>query len=266
VTGGHLTLHLQEDQAVLLYQCVRELLFNVLKHSGVKKAHVTMSIQPDNLLQIEVQDHGRGFIERNEDRNEESSTKFGLFSIRERLEALGGKVVVTSAPQQGTHAILQVPVVKVSSEQPQAIERIRPIPQSIKSQTIRSPSEKIRILLTDDHKMVREGFCHILNAQSDMEVVGEAENGQQAITLCQSLRPTVVVMDLHMPLIDGLEATRQIKQVTPDTVVIGLSVYDTPEVARGFKEAGAETFVTKGGPAESLMTVIRQFGHQRKSS
>ena len=264
VTGANFTLDLEEDQAVLLYQCVRELLFNVLKHSGVKEATVTLSIQPDNLLQIEVQDHGRGFSEKNEERNEESSTKFGLFSIRERLEALGGCVTVTSAPQKGTHAILQAPLLKFSSEKPQPTERIQHIPHPTKPEDGRLRSKKIRILLADDHKMVREGFCHILNAQPDMEVAGEAEDGQQAITLCQSLRPEVVVMDLHMPNIDGLEATRRIKQDLPHTVVIGLSVYDFSEIARGFKEAGAESFVTKGGSAESLMAVIRQYGHQGK--
>ena len=66
-------------------------------------------------------------------------------------------------------------------------------------------------------------------------------------------------MDLHMPKMDGLEAIKRIKQFLPDTVMIGLSVYDTPDVARWFQEAGAAAFVTKGGPAESLVTIVRKY-------
>ncbi|WP_447962899.1 response regulator [Nitrospira sp. Ecomares 2.1] len=264
VNGANLSLNLPEDQAVLIFQSVRELLYNVLKHSGVNEVTVNLAMQGNNHLIIEVEDFGCGFIDNAEDRNEQSPTNFGLFSIRERLEALGGEMVLNSTLQKGTHVLLRIPVEK-------GIEELRPHtarPTSVRAveqtPSLRSHSEKIRILIVDDHKMVREGFCHILNSQLDFEVVGEAEDGIQAMTLCESLRPDVIVMDLHMPNMDGLEATRRIKENIPETVIIGLSVYDTPDVARWFHEAGAETFVTKGGPAESLVTMVRKSWHQKK--
>lgn len=258
------TPDLPEDQAVLVFQSVRELLYNVLKHSGVQEVTVTLSLQGDNHMHIEVEDFGQGFLDGHENRNEESSSKFGLFSIRERLEAIGGEFVLTSALQKGTHALLRIPIETGVDETdpPMIIPTL--VHSNSKNQPARSRSEKIRILVADDHKMVREGFCHILNSQLDFEVVGEAENGEQAVTLCGSLHPDVVVMDLNMPNMDGLEATRRIKQEIPETVIIGLSVYDTPDVSHWFQKAGAEAFVTKGGPAEGLLHIIRQFGRQRK--
>ncbi len=255
---------LPEDQAVLVFQSVRELLYNVLKHSGVNEVMVNLSLQQDSHLLIEVKDSGCGFSESPEERNEHSPTNFGLFSIRERLEALGGDMILHSAPQEGTQVLLRVPI-EFSEEdlQPRTVKPT-PLYAPKKAHVPRPPSEKIRILLADDHKMVREGFCHILNAQVDFEVVGEAEDGKQALALCESLRPDVVVMDLHMPKMDGLEAIKRIKQFFPDTVTIGLSVYDTPDVARWFREAGAAAFVTKGGPAENLVTIVRKYRHQQK--
>ena len=114
--------------------------------------------------------------------------------------------------------------------------------------------------------MVRQGFCHMLNAEMDMEIVGEAEDGQQALTLCQSLRPDVVVIDLYMPNVNGLKATRKIKQDYPDTAVIGVSVFDTPEIAQWFIKAGANAFIAKGKSAEYLVNAIRQHGHQQPLS
>ncbi|MGP0593654.1 response regulator [Nitrospira sp. T9] len=258
------TPNLPEDQAVLVFQSVRELLYNVLKHSGVHEVLVNLSFQQDSHLLIEVKDSGCGFHESPEERNEQSPTNFGLFSIRERLEALGGEMILHSAPQEGTQVLLRIPI-EHSQEDPQP-RTVKPtqVHALKKAHVSRPPSEKIRILLADDHKMVREGFCHILNAQGDFEVVGEAEDGKQALALCESLRPDVVVMDLHMPKMDGLEAIKNIKQFFPDTVMIGLSVYDTPDVARWFREAGAAAFVTKGGPAENLVTIVRKFRRQQK--
>ncbi|GJL58272.1 MAG: hypothetical protein NPIRA03_11290 [Nitrospirales bacterium] len=266
LTGIEQPPKLPEDQAVLVFQSVRELLFNVLKHSGVQEATVTLSLQADNLMHIEVEDFGRGFPEGYEDRNEESSSKFGLFSIRERLEAIGGEMVLTSALQKGTHVLLRIPLPTTAEEIAPTLKNRTLVHSHIQKPIAGSRSERIRILVADDHKMVREGFCHILNSQLNFEVVGEAEDGEHAMTLCESLRPDVVVMDLHMPKMDGLEAIKRIKPLLSDTVFIGLSVYDTPEVARWFQEAGAAAFVTKGGPAENLVTIVRKFCQQQSSA
>ncbi len=263
---GNGVLILPEDHAILIYQSVRELLHNVLKHSRVKEATVMLSIQPDNRLHIQVEDRGRGFDHSHVERDEGSSTKFGLFSIRERLEALDGTMTITSIPQNGTQVLLQVPLKTGSGKSTHQGEIAHFSPPSTPMHYPQSSSENIRILLVDDHEMVREGFCHILNAQGDLKVVGEAEDGKQAIALCQSLRPDVVVMDLQMPNMNGLEACKRIKREFPGTVIIGLSVYDNSEVARWFLDVAADAFVTKGGSAESLISVIRQYGRDRSPS
>ena len=265
VHGENLSVNLREEQAILLYQSVRELLFNVLKHSGTQSARVSLSIQENNLFHIEVEDHGRGFIGHGE-REKDSASKFGLFSIRERIEALGGKTSITSDLGKGTHILLQIPLATIPVGLERPIKDSQPVPDPMGSPDDHSRSKKIRVVLADDHKMVRQGFCRILNAEMDMEIVGEAEDGQQALTLCHSLRPDVVVMDLYMPHVDGLKATRKIKQDYPETAVLGLSVYDTPEIAQWFTEAGANAFMPKGKPAEFLVNAIRQLGHQQTLS
>ncbi|MEX2491584.1 MAG: PAS domain S-box protein [Nitrospirales bacterium] len=110
VSGADRTFQIPEDQSVLIYQCVRELLFNVLKHSGVNEATVTLSSEADTQLQIHVEDGGRGITEATKNQPDSASDKFGLFSIRERVEALGGKMELTSIPTKGTHVALTVPL------------------------------------------------------------------------------------------------------------------------------------------------------------
>lgn len=263
VHGKNLSVNLREEQAILLYQSVRELLFNVLKHSGTENAIVSLSIQENKLFHIEVEDHGQGFKGQGE-REKDSASKFGLFSIRERIEALGGKTSITSDLGKGTHILLQIPLVDISGGDERPLTDSQPVPDPMGSPDDHSRSKTIRVVLADDHQMVRQGFCRILNAEMDMEIVGEAEDGQQALILCHSLRPDVVVMDLYMP--QGLNATRKIKQDYPDTAVIGVSVYDTPEIAQWFTEAGANAFMPKGKPAEFLVNAIRQHGHQQPLS
>src|SRR3989304_3743913 len=85
--------------------------------------------------------------------------------------------------------------------------------------------KRITVLLAEDHMVVREGFRSLLKAESDIEVVGEAQTGRQAVALAKKLRPTVVVMDIAMPLLNGLEATRQIRKAVPDTKVLILSAH-----------------------------------------
>ncbi|GJL62655.1 MAG: hypothetical protein NPIRA04_13090 [Nitrospirales bacterium] len=252
------TLSLREDHAVLIYQSVRELLFNVLKHSGVNEATLTVSIPNDTHLQIEVKDFGRGFPHLTEGDNHPRD-KFGIFSIRERIEALGGKFLITSTSEDGSHVMLQIPLDEEEDRTTQDHKRPTSVPDTAASSIRESSRDTIRILIVDDHKMVREGFCFILNAQEGFEVVGEGENGEQAIVQSRSLQPDIIIMDFQMPNMDGLEATRRIIRERPETIVIGLSVYDSAEVAQWFLDAGAKALLTKGGPADNLINIIRQY-------
>ena len=116
---------------------------------------------------------------------------------------------------------------------------------------------KIRILLADDHAIVREGVRSLLAAQADMEVVGEAANGMQAIELARSLQTDIVVMDIGMPGMNGLEATRALKTVQPQTIVLVLTMHEDEEYFFRILAAGASGYLLKGAGSAELLTAIR---------
>jgi DNA-binding NarL/FixJ family response regulator len=116
---------------------------------------------------------------------------------------------------------------------------------------------KIRILLADDHAMVRQGFRMILSAQSDMEIVGEAGNGREAVELADKLKPDVVVMDVAMPELNGIEATRRINSSLPHTRVLALSMYKDSVYVREILRAGARGFLLKDAIDRDLLAAVR---------
>jgi DNA-binding NarL/FixJ family response regulator len=115
----------------------------------------------------------------------------------------------------------------------------------------------ISILLVDDQPMLRLGFRLVLDAQTDMSVVGEAAEGAEAVALVQSLRPDVVLMDVRMPGMDGIEATRRITHSTSDTRILILTTFDLDEYAYAGLRAGASGFLLKDVPPPDLLTAIR---------
>ena len=117
---------------------------------------------------------------------------------------------------------------------------------------------KIRILLADDHTVVRQGLKALLEAQSDMTVVGEAANGRQAMQIARKLEPDVVVMDIAMPSLNGLEATRQIIRALPSAKVLILSSYNDDEYVSQLAEAGAAGYLLKQTAATDLIRAIRE--------
>jgi DNA-binding NarL/FixJ family response regulator len=118
--------------------------------------------------------------------------------------------------------------------------------------------KRIRILLADDHMIVREGIRALLEAEDDIEVVGEAETGRQAVQLTQRLRPDVVVMDIGMPLLNGLEATRQILKAVRATRVLILSAHGDDEYIRQAVLSGAAGYLIKETSADLLSKAIRE--------
>jgi DNA-binding NarL/FixJ family response regulator len=118
--------------------------------------------------------------------------------------------------------------------------------------------EKIKVLIADDHTVVRQGLRALLEAEPDITVVGEAEDGRQAVRLAVKLAPEVVVIDVAMPLLNGLEATHQIIKEAPNTRVLVLSSYSDDEYVRRVTEAGAAGYLLKQTAAADLIRAIRE--------
>ena len=116
--------------------------------------------------------------------------------------------------------------------------------------------QKIRVLLADDHAILRDGIKSLLGKQNNIEVVAEATNGREAISRVAQFRPDVVVLDISMPLMDGLEATRQIKRESPDTKILVLTMHDDEEYFFQFLRAGASGYVTKRAASRELISAI----------
>jgi NarL family two-component system response regulator LiaR len=117
-------------------------------------------------------------------------------------------------------------------------------------------TQKIRILIADDHTLLRNGIRALLEDQMDIIVVGEADDGREAVRLVEQLHPNVVLMDISMPLLNGLEATRQIKREHPETNVLVLTMYDHEEYFREVLDAGASGYIIKKAAASELVAAI----------
>lgn len=118
--------------------------------------------------------------------------------------------------------------------------------------------KKISVLLVDDHTVVRQGLRALLSPEEDIEVIGEAENGRQAVQLARTQPPDVVVMDVAMPLLNGLEATRQILKNHPSSRVLVLTTYGDDECVRQLTEAGVSGYLIKQTAANDLVKAIRE--------
>lgn len=115
---------------------------------------------------------------------------------------------------------------------------------------------RINVLLIDDHRIMREGLRLILDQSADIQVVGEAETGRQALEMAERLKPDVVVMDIGMPDLNGIEATRRIRALQPRTRVLGLSTYTDRQYVLGMLEAGATGYLPKSAAADELIRAI----------
>ena len=118
--------------------------------------------------------------------------------------------------------------------------------------------KKITVLLAEDHAIVREGLRALLNSEKDIEVIGEAENGREAVELTRKLCPAVIVMDIAMPLLNGMEATRQILRATPSTKVLILSAHSDDAYVERVMELGASGYLIKQTAAHVLPEAIRE--------
>lgn len=249
---------LSTDVQAFCFQAVRELLLNVVKHSGADRATIELADDEPDTVRITVSDNGDGCEPAQVMRPSPDASGFGLFNLHQRMELVGGSFELDSTPGGGCRVTLRLPA-EVAAE-----ESAEPTTPSGLARKARRERERIerrtyRVLLVDDHTVLREGLAQMLDGYEDVDLVGQAEDGVRAVEQALELEPDVVIMDITMPRMDGVEATRRITAARPQTRVVGLSMHEREDMARAMIEAGAATYLTKGGPVQDLLDAIR--GH-----
>jgi signal transduction histidine kinase/DNA-binding NarL/FixJ family response regulator len=233
------------------YRVLQETLNNVVKHA--RATRVTLDLQfDDETLRAEVRDDGVGF----DPAAARQGGGLGLEGIEERLQRMGGSFEIESAPGQGTKVRVQMDAGRVlpSKAAPASLPRmltlpgpdVRPLPQA-----------SIRVLIADDHAIVRKGIRALLETQAGVEVVGEASNGQETVERVEELQPDVVLMDLLMPGMDGIEATRRIVARHPGVRILVLTSFASDEKVFPAIRAGALGYLLKDSGPEDLLQAIQ---------
>jgi PAS domain S-box-containing protein len=244
-----------EHQSDLLFQALRELLTNIVKHAGVSSAVVTVSKQDHDTWLITVEDTGAGF-DLKAVQYLPSGEHFGLFSIQERMEAMSGWCRIHSVPGEGTTVELGLAATPADATPNLHFSRTG---AGVVDPPRAAVPPRWRVLLVDDHAMVRQGLRSILETYSDLEIIGEAADGLEAVESALSTQPDVVVMDINLPKLNGIDATKRIKSHAPKAVVIALSVQHSAQILDAVMDAGAAALLSKEQATADLYRTITHF-------
>lgn len=248
--------NIEENVRTFVFHAARELLFNTVKYSRVNEAIVRLATQDGDWIYFEVSDRGAGcdWNERVHKVNVEHG--FGLFSIQQRVELFGGKLETCSSPGGGFCTMLRLPLRTKGAEEEEPLA-VLPEQKGVEQKVSRSRKGLTRVLLVDDHKVLRKGLAMLLLTEPNIEVVGEAGDGLSAIAKARELTPDVIVMDVTMPVMNGVEATRRIKREMPDVRIIGLSMHEANDMAGEMMDAGAERYLSKDTASAQLLAALK---------
>jgi len=250
----------RKDVRTLLFESVRELLFNAVKYAQTDRVTLVLELDARDQLCITVTDRGIGFEPaRLDDRSKTGQVGWGLFRIRERLTLLG-RLDIDSAPGRGTRVRLVAPR-EAAQDSVGGANQLSPAPTGAASAVDddRASTDALRILIVDDHPAVRRALREMLHQRPQLSVVGDASNGFEAIAHAHSLRPDVILMDITMPHMDGVEATARIRTELPNIRILGLSMLARNETADAIEHAGAAGFFVKGTDTQRLIDHLLAF-------
>lgn len=257
----HVALHIDPDcepdneqVRVILFECARELLFNVVKHAGTPHAELGVSVSREGLLQLVVRDEGKGFDPNVLESLAQPDGSFGLLSIKERLALLGGLVRIQSSPEGGTTTMISVPIAIAAKSAP------RPVTEESTQKPTPTTTDvpSVRVLVADDHRLFREGLISLISQEPFVNIIGQANDGEEAVQLARELKPDILLCDITMPKLNGIQVTSILSRELPELRIIGLSMHEREDMANAMTEAGAVAYCTKGGPTDTLLSVLRE--------
>lgn len=247
-----------EDWRIFLFHAVGECLFNIAKHAGVDRAEVHIERDGEQ-LRVVVADQGQGFDVATAQEKAARGDSFGLFNLRQRSLLLGGSMKIASSPGGGTRIEMGAPAAPQTTPSRLALpQATSPLAPHAAPSSLDGVGGTIRVLLADDHAILRNGLVSLLRGQPGIDVVAEASDGQAAVELARLHQPDVIVMDITMPKLNGIEATRVLAREFPTMKIIGMSMHECEETAVEMRQAGAVGYLTKGGQADRLISEIRR--------
>jgi two-component system CheB/CheR fusion protein len=250
-------MRLSPETEVTLFRVVQESLTNIHRYANSPTAIIRVNVDAEEMT-LEIIDHGKG-MEVNAVAQESFSAErpgVGIQGMRERMRQLSGRLEIVSVPNRGTRVIAALPLEGlVHEEVPAADENSAAGPPSAEPQAQAAPSA--RVLIADDHEIMRQGVRTLLASEVNWEICGEAVNGREAVEKTAQLSPDLVILDLNMPVLDGLAALREIVAKQPSAKILVLTVHDSDSTIHEIFTAGAHGCLLKSQTAHDLVRAVK---------
>ncbi len=242
---------LSSEIELVIFRVVQEALTNIHRHSQSKTAVIRLA-RDEAGVSIEIQDHGKGMPAERLIEIQSHGSGVGIRGMRERVRQLKGEMKIGS-DGTGTKVCVTLPVSQSSRRKNPTV--------AITGQSGAAPEDAmhggLRILIADDNESVRRGIAALISEEARWQVCGEASNGQQALEMARQLRPDLILLDISMPDIDGLEIARRLRRDRSDIRILIMSQLDTSKMLPAATDAGANACLDKSQIGNDLLLILK---------
>jgi PAS domain S-box-containing protein len=252
-------LRLPADVETTLFRVIQESLTNVHRYAESTKAFIRVARLGDE-VKLEIGDYGKGIRAEllKSSRDSVAPLGVGIQGMKERMRQLSGRLEVTSHPNKGTVVTALLPIREQRPEMARDPNRsIEDTTNSNGETQEAAGSIRRRILIADDHEVLRRGIRTMLESEKEWEVCGEAINGREVVEKAASLNPDLVILDINMPVLNGVAAVREILRNRPQMKILVFSVHDSDQTIREILSAGAQGYLSKAKAGQELVQVVK---------